>query len=165
MTRENRETRGHGAYDGKMRKRSIAVSAVLILAVVACKKDSNGTGSTTTTTSASSSGLSGDCKFVIDKAQCQPGGKAVFCGMSHDGKMKVSWQAFSCPDCTAGDKGVKCSAFTIGEPCDMLATTSSQCSKDGKSELTCDMGTHVWKSEPCAGGCTGDMEHGLQCSQ
>ncbi len=149
-----------------MLKRSIVVGAVLVMVAIACKKDS-ATGTTTTTGSASGAGgvLSGDCKFVVDKAQCQPGGKAAFCGMSNDGKMKVSWQAFSCPDCTAGDKGVKCSAFSVGEPCDMLATTSSQCSKDGKSELTCDMGTHVWKSEPCAGGCKGDMEHGLQCSQ
>jgi hypothetical protein len=147
-------------------KRTLFVVATAVFALlVACKKDS-ATGSTATTGSASgaSASLSGDCKFVVDKPQCQPGGKAAFCGMSHDGKMKVSWMAFSCPDCAATDKGVRCSAFTVGEPCDMLATTSAQCSKDGKSELSCDMATHVWTSKPCAGGCTGDMEKGLSCN-
>lgn len=139
-----------------MRSVNLLLFIVPLVLVGACKKD-NGTGSPSTT-------LSGDCKFAIDAPQCQPGGKAAFCAMSQDRAMKVAWQSFTCPDCAATGKGVKCSAYTAGEPCSMLATPSSQCSKDGKSEFTCSMETHTWKVEPCAGGCKGDMEKGISCS-
>jgi len=150
-----------------MLKPSLLVVAVLFAFAIACKKD---TPTDTMTASASASGasagaVSGACKFVTDKPRCQPGGKAAYCAMGPAPDMKIAWQSFTCADCKATDKGVTCSDYVVGEPCDMLATPSSACSKDGKSEFTCDMSSRKWKVEPCLGGCKGDMQTGLTCSQ
>jgi hypothetical protein len=137
---------------------------VVLCGAEACKKDEpTGTGAAASA-SAKDEGASGKCTLVVDQPKCLSGGKAAFCDMSSkSGQMAVAWQTFTCPDCAVAGKRVKCSAFTVGEPCDMLATDSSSCSKDGKSEFTCDMATKAWKIVPCPGGCTGDMTTGLSC--
>ncbi len=145
--------------------RIVIVPLFVLFAFAACKKESPDSVTSTTSSSSASAGVSGDCKFVADKPRCQPGGKAAFCAMGPAPEMKIAWQSFTCPECATTDHGVKCSDYTVGEACDMLATPSSACSKDGKSEYTCDMTTRKWKVEPCAGGCKGDMQTGLSCSQ
>lgn len=144
--------------------KQLAAIAVSVLAVVsACKKDSPEGGATgsSSTTAAAGGALSGDCKFVIDKPRCQPGGKAAFCAMNGG---HPAWSPFACPDCAATDHGVKCSDFTVGDPCDGLSTESSSCSKDGKNEYTCDVTTSKWTVRACPGGCKGDMKNGLSCN-
>ncbi len=151
-----------------MKKPAFVVIGVVLALSASCKKD---TPSETTNTSASSTAGNGGvvsggaCKFVADRPRCQPGGKAAFCAMGPAPDMKIAWQTFTCADCQANDKGVRCSDYVVGEACDMLATPSSACSKDGKSEYTCDMASHKWTIEPCPGGCKGDMTNGLSCSK
>jgi len=96
-----------------MGKRIVAtIFVVAVIGSIACKKD----GASTTSTSSSAGESLGECKFAVDKAKCINAGKAAFCGMSHDGALKITWQTFTCPDCKASDKAVSCSEFTVGDP-------------------------------------------------
>ena len=144
-------------------RRVIVLVGVAFVCVSGCKEKTS-TSTSATTASASASGPSGKCTLVVDKPKCLADGKAAFCEMSSkSGTVEVAWQTFTCPDCALTERGkVKCSAYTAGEPCNMLLADDA-CSKDGKSEFTCEMATSTWKVQPCLGGCTGDMEKGLMC--
>ena len=146
-------------------RRAVAVLPLAIVCVWACNKDKSSTSTTSASTAVAASAVaSGKCTLVVDKPKCLGDGKAAFCNMSSkSGTMDVAWQTFTCPDCATTEKGgVKCSAYTVGEPCNMLVADDA-CSKDGKSEFNCDITTSTWKVQPCPGGCTGDMQKGMMC--